>query len=83
VSSNAQIDIVNGQLTQKIQIVDFESNVHTEHEFCSICSQQYHYRTTCQQLPELTQRWFLWCDTGNKLMFCFEKVKVLLLFFSS
>ncbi len=36
-------------------------------EFCSLCSAQYHYRTTCQQIPELTQRWFFWCNTGNFL----------------
>ncbi|CAF0935264.1 unnamed protein product [Rotaria sordida] len=36
-------------------------------EFCSLCNQQYHFRTTCQQLPEITQRWFFWCNTerGN------------------
>ncbi|CAF0935591.1 unnamed protein product [Rotaria sordida] len=32
-------------------------------EFCSLCNQQYHYRTTCQQLPQITQRWFFWCQT--------------------
>ncbi|CAF0918516.1 unnamed protein product [Adineta steineri] len=32
-------------------------------EFCSLCNQQYHYRTTCQQLPGITQRWFFWCQT--------------------
>jgi hypothetical protein len=32
-------------------------------EFCSLCNQQYHYRTTCQQLPQITQRWFFWCET--------------------
>ncbi|CAF5126184.1 unnamed protein product, partial [Rotaria sp. Silwood1] len=32
-------------------------------EFCSLCSQQYHYRTRCQQLLEITQRWFFWCNT--------------------
>jgi hypothetical protein len=35
------------------------------YEFCSLCNQQYHFRTTCQQLPELTQRWFFWCNTGK------------------
>ncbi|CAF3057346.1 unnamed protein product [Rotaria sp. Silwood2] len=36
-------------------------------EFCSICNQQYHYRTTCQQVTQITQRWFVWCNTerGN------------------
>lgn len=33
-------------------------------EFCSMCSQQYHYRSNCQELTEITQRWFFWCDTG-------------------
>ncbi|UJR07828.1 hypothetical protein I4U23_012111 [Adineta vaga] len=32
-------------------------------QFCSLCSQQYHYRTTCQQLREITQRWVIWCNT--------------------
>ncbi|CAM2721844.1 unnamed protein product [Rotaria socialis] len=32
-------------------------------EFCSLCNQQYHYRTTCDQLPQITQRWFFWCQT--------------------
>jgi hypothetical protein len=32
-------------------------------QFCSLCNQQYHYRTTCQQLPQITQRWFFWCET--------------------
>ncbi|CAF0788230.1 unnamed protein product [Didymodactylos carnosus] len=31
-------------------------------EFCSLCNQQYHYRTQCQAIPALTQQWFLWCD---------------------
>ncbi|CAF3501844.1 unnamed protein product [Rotaria sp. Silwood1] len=37
------------------------------YEFCSLCNQQYHFRTTCQQIPEITQRWFFWCNTerGN------------------
>ncbi len=35
------------------------------YQFCSLCSQQYHFRTTCQQLPELTQQWFFWCNTGR------------------
>jgi len=35
-----------------------------QNEFCSLCNQQYHYRTTCQQLPQITQRWFFWCQTG-------------------
>ncbi|CAF3586698.1 unnamed protein product [Adineta steineri] len=37
------------------------------YQFCSLCSQQYHFRTTCQQIPEITQRWFFWCNTerGN------------------
>jgi aspartate carbamoyltransferase regulatory subunit len=34
-------------------------------QFCSLCNQQYHYRTTCKQIPELTQRWFHWCNTGK------------------
>ena len=34
------------------------------YEFCSLCNQQYHYRTKCQQLPQITQQWFLWCETG-------------------
>lgn len=33
-------------------------------EFCSLCNQQYHYRTKCDQLPQITQRWFFWCQTG-------------------
>jgi hypothetical protein len=33
-------------------------------EFCSLCNQQYHYRTRCQQLVEITQQWFFWCNTG-------------------
>ena len=36
-----------------------------QHEFCSLCSQQYHYQTTCQEMPDLTQRWFFWCNTGR------------------
>jgi hypothetical protein len=35
------------------------------YEFCSLCSQQYHFRTTCQEVPEITQRWFFWCNTGK------------------
>ncbi|CAF1456186.1 unnamed protein product [Rotaria sordida] len=29
--------------------------------------EQYHYRTTCQQVVQITQRWFVWCNTerGN------------------
>ena len=34
-------------------------------QFCSLCNQQYHFRTTCQQIPEITQRWFFWCNTGK------------------
>ncbi len=34
-------------------------------QFCSLCSAQYHFRTTCQEIPELTQRWFFWCNTGK------------------
>ncbi|CAF3863986.1 unnamed protein product [Rotaria sp. Silwood1] len=36
-------------------------------EFCSICNQQYHYRSNCQEVPQITQRWFVWCNTerGN------------------
>ncbi|CAF3774055.1 unnamed protein product [Rotaria sp. Silwood1] len=36
-------------------------------EFCSICNQQYHYRTNCQQVAQITQQWFVWCNTerGN------------------
>ncbi|CAF1455451.1 unnamed protein product [Rotaria magnacalcarata] len=33
------------------------------YEFCSLCNRQYHFRTTCQQIPEITERWFFWCDT--------------------
>jgi hypothetical protein len=41
-----------------------------EKQFCSLCNQQYHYRTKCQQLTQITQRWFFWCQTGlNKLLF--------------
>ncbi len=36
-------------------------------EFCSLCNQQYHYRTTCQQLPQITQQWYLWCETGFEI----------------
>ncbi|CAF3153334.1 unnamed protein product, partial [Rotaria sp. Silwood2] len=32
-------------------------------EFCSLCNQQYHYRTRCQQLLEITRQWFFWCNT--------------------
>ena len=35
------------------------------HEFCSLCNGQFHYRTTCEQVRECTQRWFLWCSTGE------------------
>ncbi|CAF2822543.1 unnamed protein product [Rotaria sp. Silwood2] len=37
------------------------------YEFCSLCNQQYHFRTTCQEVPGITQRWFFWCNTerGN------------------
>jgi len=35
------------------------------YEFCSLCNQQYHFRTTCQEVREITQRWFLWCTTGR------------------
>jgi hypothetical protein len=35
------------------------------YQFCSLCNQQYHFRTTCQQIPEITQRWFFWCNTGR------------------
>ena len=38
------------------------------HQFCSLCNQQYHFRTTCQEIPQLTQCWFFWCTTGN--IFC-------------
>ena len=34
-----------------------------EHQFCSLCNEQYHYRSTCQQMPQITQRWFIWCQT--------------------
>ncbi len=37
-------------------------------EFCSLCSAQYHFRTTCQEIPELTQRWYFWCNTGKCFM---------------
>lgn len=36
-----------------------------DNEFCSLCNQQYHYRTPCSQVPQLTQRWFLWCNSGR------------------
>ncbi|CAF3528747.1 unnamed protein product [Rotaria sp. Silwood1] len=32
-------------------------------EFCSLCNQQYHYRTGCQQLTVITERWFFWCNS--------------------
>ncbi|CAF0760021.1 unnamed protein product [Adineta steineri] len=32
-------------------------------EFCSLCNQQYHYRTDCQQLILITERWFFWCNS--------------------
>jgi hypothetical protein len=35
------------------------------YQFCSLCSQQYHFRTTCQEIPVITQRWFFWCNTGK------------------
>ena len=35
-------------------------------QFCSICNGQYHFRTTCQEVPEITQRWFHWCQTGRE-----------------
>jgi hypothetical protein len=34
-------------------------------EFCSLCNQQYHYQTHCQQLAVITQQWFFWCNTGT------------------
>ncbi len=40
-------------------------------EFCSLCNQQYHYRTTCQQLPQITQQCYLWCQTGLKILVLF------------
>ena len=33
-------------------------------EFCSLCNEQYHYRTTCQQIPQITRQWFMWCEQG-------------------
>ncbi|CAF0999228.1 unnamed protein product [Didymodactylos carnosus] len=38
-------------------------------EFCSLCNEQYHYRTNCQDVAQLTQRWYFWCQTerGNYL----------------
>ncbi|CAF1091734.1 unnamed protein product [Adineta ricciae] len=38
-----------------------------QYQFCSLCSELYHYRTTCQELREITQRWAIWCNTerGN------------------
>jgi hypothetical protein len=38
-----------------------------QHEFCSLCGQQYHYRTTCQEISEITQRWYFWCSSGKML----------------
>ncbi|CAM4783822.1 unnamed protein product [Rotaria magnacalcarata] len=32
-------------------------------EFCSFCNQQYHYRTVCEKIPVITERWFFWCNT--------------------
>jgi aspartate carbamoyltransferase regulatory subunit len=40
-------------------------------EFCSLCNQQYHYRTKCEQLPHIIQQWFLWCQTGSNIFFIF------------
>jgi hypothetical protein len=37
-------------------------------EFCSLCNQQYHYRTDCQQVTEITQQWFFWCDSGIQFL---------------
>lgn len=37
-----------------------------EYQFCSICNGQYHFRTDCQEIPEITQRWFHWCQTGRE-----------------
>ena len=58
------------------------------HEFCSLCNQTYHYRTQCQQLPQITQRWFFWCQTGricfivsiskvSFLCYCLERARYL------
>jgi hypothetical protein len=33
-------------------------------EFCSLCNQQYHYRTKCRTLLQITQQWFLWCKSS-------------------
>ena len=38
------------------------------YQFCSLCNQQYHFRTTCQQIPQITQRWYFWCNTGRLLV---------------
>lgn len=35
------------------------------YEFCSLCNRQYHFRTTCQQVPDIMQRWYFWCNTGK------------------
>jgi hypothetical protein len=52
-------------------------------EFCSLCNQQYHYRTDCQQLSEITQQWFFWCDSGRKssINLSFYSSSLLVLFF--
>jgi aspartate carbamoyltransferase regulatory subunit len=42
-----------------------------QRQFCSLCNQQYHYRTKCQQLPHITQQWYLWCQTGSNIFFIF------------
>lgn len=34
------------------------------YEFCSLCGQIPHPHATCREIPELTQRWFHWCNTG-------------------
>ena len=36
------------------------------HSFCSICGRDYHYNSTCQELPQIEQNWFFWCNTGNE-----------------
>ena len=38
-----------------------------QYQFCSLCNQQYHYRTQCQQIIQITQQWFTWCQTGSSL----------------
>jgi hypothetical protein len=50
-------------------------------EFCSLCNQQYHYRTKCQQLPQITQQWFLWCQTGFKYSIYLKKLYFRFFFF--